>query len=47
MAQAMGEDKVVELLTTNLEQDNKALGKIQTIGKRLAQDGASANAAAK
>lgn len=42
MAEAMGEDKVVELLTTNLEQEKKALETIQTIGKRLAQDGAKA-----
>ena len=42
MAQAMGEDKVVELLTANLEQEKKALQKIQTIGKRLAQNGAKA-----
>ena len=42
MAEAMGEDKVVELLTTNLEQEKKALRTIQTIGKRLAQDGAKA-----
>jgi ferritin-like metal-binding protein YciE len=44
MAQAMGEDKVVELLTANLEQEKTALKKIQTIGKRLAQHGAKAAA---
>ena len=42
MAQAMGEDKVVELLTANLEQEKMALKKIQTIGKRLAKDAAKA-----
>ena len=42
MAEAMGEDTVVELLTTNLEQEKKALETIQRIGKRLAQDGAKA-----
>ena len=40
MAEAMGETEVVELLTENLEQEKKALEKMQTIGKRLAQDGA-------
>jgi ferritin-like metal-binding protein YciE len=44
MAEAMGEDKVVELLTANLEQERQALEKIQTIGKRLAQAGAKAAA---
>ena len=40
MAEAMGEDEVARLLGENLEQEKKALGKMQTIGKRLAQDGA-------
>ena len=38
MAEAMGETDVVELLTQNLEQEKVALEKLQTIGKRLAQD---------
>jgi ferritin-like metal-binding protein YciE len=42
MADAMGETKVSELLTANLEQEQKALTKMKTIGKRLAQDGAKA-----
>jgi ferritin-like metal-binding protein YciE len=40
MAEAMGEAKVAKLLTTNLEQEKKALTKMQTIGKRLAKSGA-------
>jgi len=40
MAEAMGEDEVARLLGENLEQEKKALGKVQAIGKRLAQDGA-------
>lgn len=42
MAEAMGEDEVARLLNENLEQEKKALGKMQTIGKRLAEDGAKA-----
>jgi len=45
MAEAMGEDEVARLLNENLEQEKKALGKMQTIGKRLAEDGAKATAA--
>ena len=44
MADAMGETKVSELLTENLEQEKKALTKMKTIGKRLAKDGAKATA---
>ena len=44
MAEAMGEDEVARLLNENLEQEKKALGKMQTIGKRLAEDGATAAA---
>ena len=44
MAEAMGEDEVARLLGDNLEQEKKALGKMQQIGKRLAQDGAKAAA---
>ena len=44
MAQAMGEDKVTRLLNENLEQEKAALTKVQTIGKRLAEDGAKATA---
>ena len=40
MAEAMGETEVVELLRQNLEQEKAALEKLQTIGKRLAQEGA-------
>ncbi len=40
MADAMGEQDVVELLTKNLEQERKALEKVQMIGKRLAKEGA-------
>ena len=46
MAEAMGEDKVANLLSENLEQEKNALTKMQTIGKRLAQDGAAAVAVA-
>jgi len=41
MADAMGERKVVSLLTENLEQEKKALTKLQSIGKRLAKEGAT------
>ena len=44
MAQAMGEDEVARLLNENLEQEKAALAKVQTIGKRLAEDGAKATA---
>ena len=40
MAEAMGETEVVDLLTENLDQEKAALEKLQTIGKRLAQEGA-------
>ena len=40
MAQAMGETEVVELLTENLDQEKAALEKLQTIGRRLAREGA-------
>jgi len=43
MADAMGEAKVSELLTENLEQERKALTKMKTIGKRLANDSAKAS----
>src|SRR4029079_4551636 len=43
MADAMGEEKVAELLSMNLEQEKKALSKLQTIGKRLATEGAKAS----
>ena len=42
MAEAMGEDEVARLLNENLAQEQNALRKIQTIGKRLAQQGAAA-----
>jgi ferritin-like metal-binding protein YciE len=44
MAEATGEDEVVRLLTENLEQEKKALLKLQTIGKRLAEQGAATTA---
>jgi ferritin-like metal-binding protein YciE len=40
MAKAMGETEVVELLTQNLEQEQTALKKLKTVGKRLAQESA-------
>ena len=40
MAKAMGETEVVELLTQNLEQEQTALEKLKTVGKRLAQQSA-------
>jgi ferritin-like metal-binding protein YciE len=46
MAEAMGETKVAKLLTTNLDQEKKALTKMQTIGKRLAKAGAKTPARA-
>jgi len=45
MAEAMGEDEVARLLNENLAQEQNALRKIQTIGKRLAQQGAATAAA--
>jgi ferritin-like metal-binding protein YciE len=44
MADAMGEDDVATLLRQNLEEEKKALTKIQAIGKRLAEVGAKAAA---
>jgi len=46
MAEAMGETDVAELLGKNLEQEKKALAKVQTIGKRLAKAGAKEKATA-
>ena len=45
MAEAMGEDEVARLLNENLAQEQNALRKIQTIGKRLAKQGAATTAA--
>ena len=45
MAEAMGEDQVALLLNKNLAQEQKALRKMQTIGKRLAKQGAATAAA--
>jgi ferritin-like metal-binding protein YciE len=42
MATALGEDEVASLLNQNLEQEKAALTKVQSIGKRLAEDGAQA-----
>ena len=39
-AEAMGETEVVKLLSGNLDQELKALAKMKSIGKRLAQEGA-------
>lgn len=44
MANAMGEDEVATLLNENLAQEQDALRKIQTIGKRLAQQSATVTA---
>jgi ferritin-like metal-binding protein YciE len=44
MAEAMGENDVAQLLGQNLEHEKKALEKMQTIGKRLAQAGATQKA---
>jgi ferritin-like metal-binding protein YciE len=44
MAEAMGEDEIVQLLNENLEQEKQALRKLQMIGKRLAEQGAKAAA---
>ena len=44
MADAMGEDGVATLLTENLEEEKAALRTMQSIGKRLAKDGAKATA---
>ena len=44
-AEAMGEDEVARLLNENLAQEQNALRKIQTIGKRLARQGAATVAA--
>ena len=41
MAEAMGETEIVGLLTENLEQEKAALDKVQSVGKRLAQQGAA------
>ena len=45
MAEAMGEDDVARLLNENLAQEQNALRKMQTIGKRLAKQGAASAAA--
>jgi ferritin-like metal-binding protein YciE len=45
-AQAMGEKEVVKLLAENLNQELKALAKIKSIGKRLAQESATQAATA-
>ena len=44
MANAMGGDDVARLLNENLAQEQNALRKIQTIGKRLAAHGAATTA---
>ena len=46
MADAMGEDEVVRLLTENLEEEQAALKTVKTIGKRLAKQSAKSMAAA-
>ena len=45
-AEAMGETEVVKLLSGNLDQELKALAKMKSIGKRLAQEGAKQAATA-
>ena len=42
----MGENEVVKLLSENLEQELKALAKMKSIGKRLANENAKHGAAA-
>jgi ferritin-like metal-binding protein YciE len=44
MADAMGENEVARLLSKNLEEEKTALRKLQSIGKRLAEVGATATA---
>ncbi len=44
MAEATGEDEVARLLNENLAQEKQALRKMQTISKRLAEQGAKAAA---
>jgi ferritin-like metal-binding protein YciE len=44
MAEAMGETTVAKLLRENLQQEQKALTTMQTIGRRLAEAGAEAAA---
>ncbi|MGZ4392798.1 MAG: YciE/YciF ferroxidase family protein [Gaiellaceae bacterium] len=46
MAEAMGEDEVVRLLTENLEEEQAALETVKSIGKRLAKQSAKAMATA-
>jgi ferritin-like metal-binding protein YciE len=41
MAEATGEDEVARLLNENLAQEKQALRKMQTISKRLAEQGAA------
>jgi ferritin-like metal-binding protein YciE len=45
MAEATGEDEVARLLNENLAQEKNALRKMQTIGKRLAEQGAATTTA--
>ncbi len=45
MAEAMGEDEVAQLLNENLAEEKQALRKLQTIGKRLAKQGAATTTA--
>lgn len=45
MAEATGEDEVARLLNENLAQEKQALRKMQTISKRLAEQGAATPAA--
>jgi ferritin-like metal-binding protein YciE len=45
MAEATGEDEVARLLNENLQQEKQALRKLQTISKRLAEQGAATAAA--
>ena len=45
MAEATGEDEVARLLNENLEQEKQALRKMQSISKRLAEQGAATAAA--
>lgn len=43
MAQSLGEERVAELLDANLQQERKALEKLETCGRRLAGNGNGAS----
>ena len=47
MAKAMGENEAAQLLDENLKQDKEVLKEVQTIGKRLAKQGAKSSGGAR